>query len=159
MRSFESKIVTLFILFILGVQLAGFIFLQDALESKVRFAIETELANGEQIIQQLLNHQTTELTDAVARLVNDHEFANTVITNYQVDHKKLESVLSSYAGQLNASIAWITGKDGRIQVASSHQLSAHLKEVSTHMILHAGLQDYVSTITVNNHIPLKLDAA
>jgi len=158
MRSFESRIVTLFILFILGVQVVGFISLHRAQESKARSAMETELTNGEQAIQRLLDQQTTALTDSVTRLVNGSEFARSVVIDYSADRKKTESALAAQAARLNASMAWVIGRDGRLQAASSHQLSAQLKQISTALVLQAVHQDYANTVAVNNHIPLQLIA-
>jgi diguanylate cyclase (GGDEF)-like protein len=162
MRSLESRIITLFILFFLGVQVVGFISLQRAQESKARSSMETQLANGEQAIQRLLDRQTTTLTDSVMKLANDSNFVKSILVDQGADHSadrnKLESVLASHATKLNASMAWLVGMDGRIQAASTHQLSAQLKQVSTALVAHTGHQDYASTLAVNNHIPLQLVA-
>lgn len=158
MRSLESRIITLFILFFLGVQVAGFISLQRAQESKARSTMELELANAEQAILRLLDQQTTTLTDSVMKLASDNHFIRAVLTDHSNDRRKQESVLAEHTSMLGGDMAWLVGADGRIQAATSHQLSAQLKKVSTDLVAHAEHQDYASALAINNHIPMQLIA-
>src|SRR5690349_1057455 len=144
MRSIESRIITLFILFILGVQIVGFMSLQSSQESKARFAMETELVSSEQAIQRLLDQYTVKLTEEVVKLVNSNDFVQSVLPNSKAtlptldDHQnpqaadsKVESVLAAQAARLNASAGLMISTDGQIHATSSRQLSSQLKQAST----------------------------
>ncbi len=158
MRSLESRIITLFILFILGVQIVGFISLHSAQESKARFAMDAELATGEQVIHRLLDQRTSKLTEKVTKLVNDSRFVKSLMSDSSAERSKTESVLASQAAQLQANMALLVGMDGQVQAASSHQISAQLKQASSELVLDAERDGYVSTLVINNHIPLQLIA-
>ncbi|PRC94170.1 GGDEF domain-containing phosphodiesterase [Solimicrobium silvestre] len=159
MRSIESRIVTLFILIILGVQLAGFFSLRSALESKARSSMEMGLAHSERAIQRLLDQHTMKLTEKVTKLTSDSNFLEALSNVSNADSIKIESILAKQCAQMNASMGMLIGMDNQIQVTSSRQLSSQLKQASIALISGAEQQGYASSIVVNNHYPTQLIAA
>jgi len=62
----ENRIVALFVILILLVQVAGFIAIRKAIDSNARAAIGEELAIGERVFLRLLEQNAEKLTQARA---------------------------------------------------------------------------------------------
>jgi diguanylate cyclase (GGDEF)-like protein len=159
MRSIESKIITFFILFILGIQLVALLSLRSAEKSRARAVMETELINSQQAVKRLLKQQSAALSETVTKAANDNTFSRSIITESSTDRSNAEILLAAQAAKLDASWAIMLDDKGHIQAASSPQLSAYSKQVSSALILDAGRSGIASAIIVNNHIPLQLSAA
>ena len=78
LRSLESQLVTLFLLLILAIQLAGFFFIHININENVRTAIRDELVVGERVFQRLLEQNAQKLTQGAALLASDSAFKQAI---------------------------------------------------------------------------------
>jgi hypothetical protein len=73
-KSLESRIVVLFIVLLLLLQLAGFVVIRGAIDANARTAIHNELVIGERVFLRLLDQNAQKLTQGARLLASDYGF-------------------------------------------------------------------------------------
>ncbi len=116
LRSLESRIVTLFLLLILAVQLAGFLVMRTGIEKNVRVAIGEQLAIGERVFQRLLQQNAQTLTQEARLLAADHGFQQAVAND---EYAKITSALSNYGTRAGATLTVLVGPDHHIKASTT----------------------------------------
>src|SRR5688500_3856672 len=100
LRSLESRIVILFLVLILAVQLAGFFAIQTGIQENVRATIREELAIGERVFGRLLDQYAQKLTQGARLLASDYGFKQAISTD---DRETIESALANHGDRIEAS--------------------------------------------------------
>lgn len=124
-RSLESRIVVLFLVLIMTVQVAGFAAIHKAIEGNARKSIHTEVEIGERVFQRLLEQNAQMLTQSARLLAADYGFRQAIGSD---DRETITSALQNHGARVGASIALFVGDDHQIK-ASTAQRSAQISSV------------------------------
>ncbi|MDO8752497.1 MAG: cache domain-containing protein, partial [Anaerolineales bacterium] len=149
LRSLESRIVTLFLVLILAVQLVGFIAIRTSIEQNARTSIRNELAVGEHIFGRLLEQNAQRLTEATRSLALDYGFRQAVGNN---DSKTIASALDNLGERIGASRTMLIGTDRKIRASTSVNLPENLAKAIQRLIDKAAQSGSATSISVvDNH--------
>lgn len=116
LRSLESRIVILFLLLILAIQLAGFFAIRASIERNARASISDELAIGERVFQRLLKQNAETLTQGARLLAADYGFRNAIASD---DVATISSALANHGARIGATLTVLIGLDHTIRVAAT----------------------------------------
>ena len=116
LRSLESRIVALFLLLILAVQLAGFITLRAGVNENARASVQNELAIGERVFQRLLDQNAQNLTTGARVLALDYGFRQAIGSN---DKETIASVLANHGARIGSALTMLVDPDRHIVAAST----------------------------------------
>jgi len=125
LRSLESRIVILFLVLILAVQLAGFLAIQTGIQENVRAAIREELAVGERVFGRLLDQYAQKLTQGARLLASDYGFKQAIASD---DRETIESALANHGERIEASHALLIGLDRTIKASTAGTLQGSLEK-------------------------------
>lgn len=120
-RSLESRIVVLFLILILAVQLAGFLAIRIGIENNSRAAIVTELGLGERVFQRLLDQNAQKLTQGAKVLATDYGFRQAIGSD---DVETITSALTNNEMRIGASLSVLVGLDRTIKASTITNPSA-----------------------------------
>lgn len=123
-RSLESRIVVLFLLLILAVQLAGFIAIRAGINDNARASVRAELVIAERVFRRLLDQNAQNLTTGARILALDYGFRQAIGTN---DKETIASVLANHGARIGASLTMLVGTDRKIISATSGDAGASLQ--------------------------------
>ena len=125
LRSLESRIVALFLLLILAVQLAGFVTIRAGVNDNARAAVQNELALGERVFRRLLEQNAQKLTTGARVLALDYGFRQAIGTN---DAETIASVLANHGARIGAVLTMLVGVDRHVMSASAAIPGMRLQE-------------------------------
>ena len=123
-RSLESRIVVLFLLLILSVQIAGFVAIRAGINDNARAAVREELVIAERVFRRLLDQNAQNLTTGARVLALDYGFRQAIGTN---DKETIASVLANHGARIGATLTMLVGSDRQIISATSVDPGASLK--------------------------------
>jgi len=122
-RSFEGRIVGLFLLMMLVVQLAGFITIRSGIDHNARAAILAELEISERVFKRLLHQNTQRLREGAQLLAADFGFRQAVTSN---DRETIVSALANHGARIGAATVVLIDRDRSVKASSSNQTSPAL---------------------------------
>lgn len=131
----ESKIVALFIILIVVVQLAGFVAIRTAIDRNARSAISDELVIGERVFTRLLDQNAQQLTQGARLLASDFGFRQAIGTD---DRATIASVLANHGARIGASMGMLVGTDGLIHASTLAYPDTDLQRSSLELVRRAG---------------------
>ena len=134
LRSLESRIVLLFLVLILAVQLAGFAAIHTGIQKNVRASIREELAVGERVFGRLLDHYAQTLTQGARLLASDFGFKQAIGTD---DRATIESALANHGERIGASHALLLGLDRTIKASTTGMHDGNLEKAILQLVDHA----------------------
>ena len=114
-RSLETRIVSLFLVLILAVQIAGFLAIRSGIDSNARGAIRSELHLAERVFKRLLDQNAQKLTQGARLLASDYGFRQAVSSN---DRETISSVLENHGARIGASLTLLIGPDRLVKGSS-----------------------------------------
>lgn len=114
-RSLESRIVVLFLLLTLSVQLAGFIAIRSGIDHNARMSIQSELQIGERVFKRLLEQNAQKLNQGARLLAADYGFRQAVASG---DRETISSVLANHGARIGASRVLLIGTDHLIKAST-----------------------------------------
>lgn len=114
-HSLESRIVTLFLVLLLAVQIAGFFTIRTAIDENARAAVRDSLVVGERIFTRLLDQNAQKLTQGAVLLAKDYGFREAIASN---DRETIASALVNHGARIGASVTLFVGQDGVSRAAS-----------------------------------------
>ncbi len=110
-RSLQTRIVVVFLLLLLTVQLAGYTFIHSAITDNARRHAQNELAVGERVFNRLLAQNNLRLTQAAQALAADFALREAVATR---DRPAIAGILRRHPERSGADLAMVVGTDGRL---------------------------------------------
>jgi diguanylate cyclase (GGDEF)-like protein len=119
LHSLESRIVVLFLVLILVVQLAGLFAIQSGIRENARSAVAEELQVGERVFGRLLGQYTHTLTQDARLLAADYGLRRAIDSN---DRVGIEAALVSHGERIAASHAMLIGLDREIKASTGKGL-------------------------------------
>lgn len=131
MYRLESKIVLLFIVLIVAVQLAGFGAIRRAIDGNARMAISSELDIGQRVFLRLLDQNGQKLTQGARLLASDYGFRQAIGSD---DRDTINSALENHGSRIGASMAMLIGIDGQIKGSTMEYPDTDLQRSSKELI-------------------------
>ncbi len=131
----ENRIVALFIILILLVQLAGFVAIRQAIDQNARAAIREELVIGERVFLRLLDQNADKLTQGARLLASDYGFRQAIGTD---DRETITSVLANHGARIGSTLSMLIGTDQSVKASTLAYPSADLQRSSLELVAKAG---------------------
>ena len=107
----QDRIVVFFVVLLMAVQLASFVFIRYAIEQTAQNALREELRTGARVFRRLLEQNSQQLVEATSVLTHDFGFREAIASR---DSGTILSALRNHAGRINASGMAVIGLDGII---------------------------------------------
>jgi diguanylate cyclase len=155
-HSLEGRIVTLFLVLIIVVQVLGLLFIQQGIDVNARNSIRGELANGEKVLLKLMeqNAQTQRFSAQV--LARDTGFVQAIGNNDSGDRATIESALANSARRAKASLALLVDGERRVTVSTGIARSGALEKVVLGLLDKAEANGGASAVTLVDGVPVQL---
>lgn len=153
LRSLESRIVILFLVLILAVQLAGFFAIQTGIQENARASIRDELIVGERAFGRLLDQYAQKLTQAARLLASDYGFKQAIGTE---DSETIVSALANHGERIEASHAVLIGVDRSIKASTTGRLAGNLEKSIIQLVDRAEQSGSASGIVIVDNHPFQL---
>jgi diguanylate cyclase (GGDEF)-like protein len=123
-RSLEGRIVTLFLVLVLSIQLAGFFLIRVGIDQNARTLISDELVIGERVFRRLLEQNAQTLTQGAQLLAKDYGFLSAIGSD---DRETIASALANHGARIGASHTILIGPDRKLK-ASTTEMSGTLED-------------------------------
>jgi diguanylate cyclase (GGDEF)-like protein len=149
-KSLESRIVVLFIVLLLLLQLAGFVVIRSAIENNARAAIRNELMVGERVFLRLLDQNAQKLTQGARLLASDYGFRAAVGSD---DRETIVSVLGNHGARIGATVALWLDPSGAIKASTLHEEVPDLARNAAALVERAQAGgNAADTVLINHHL-------
>jgi diguanylate cyclase len=152
LRSLESRIVILFLVLILAVQIAAFFSIRSAIDENARVAIRNELAVSEKVFRRLLDQYAENLTQGARLLANEYGFKTAIGTD---DRETIESALANHGDRIEASHTVLIGLDQKV-TASSTPLKPELEASIIRLVAKAEQSGGANGVAIFNMKPYQI---
>ena len=144
-RSLETRIVTLFLILILAVQVAAFIAIRSGIENNAHAAIRSELVIFERVFKRLLDQNAQKLTQGARLLAADYGFRQAISSN---DRGTISSALENHGARIGASLTLLIGPDRTIKASTASQTPQTLLQSIVALVDHAEEAGSAGSITL-----------
>ncbi|MES2103833.1 MAG: EAL domain-containing protein [Pseudomonadota bacterium] len=124
-HSLESRVVALFIVLILAVQLAGFFTIRHEIQTNARTAIQGDLKIGERQFGNLLEQNAQRLIFGANVLAKDFQLREVLALK---DKDTIISVLSNHGSRIGATLTVLIGLDKQITASTDQALAESLQQ-------------------------------
>ena len=111
MRSLQSRILALFLLLMLIVQVGGFMLINTVGMSAARKTVGEALVAGGRVFDRLLEQDTERIVQGARLMSADYAFREVISTG---DRETIASVLMNYGKRIDASLMMLVGLDQRV---------------------------------------------
>ncbi|MGB9989708.1 bifunctional diguanylate cyclase/phosphodiesterase [Massilia sp. SM-13] len=146
-RSLESRIVTLFLVLLVVVQVVGLLVIQRGINSNARSSISSELVNGTKVFSRLLEQNAQSLRFGARLLARDTAFLAAIGNNDEDDRATIESALDNSARRIKASASMLVNSERQIS-ASTGVRSNGLEKLVLSMLDEAEQSDGANGIAI-----------
>jgi diguanylate cyclase (GGDEF)-like protein len=159
-RSLETRIVALFLLLIVAVQVMGLLVIQQGINSNARTAISSELVNGGKVFRRLLEQNTQSLTSGARLLARDTGFLAAIggTGDGAGDRATVESALVNSGRRIKASLVVFLDADRHIQVSTNAAQSARLEKLVGGMLDKAESAGSAAAVAIVDRKPYQIVA-
>ncbi|MRV76161.1 EAL domain-containing protein [Duganella sp. FT92W] len=155
-RSLESRILTLFMLLIVVVQVVGLLVIQGGIESNARASIAQELTNGGKVFRRLMEQNAQNLRFGARLLARDTAFVAAIGNNDESDRATIESALANHGRRIKASASMLVSAEREISATTSDVHAAGLKKLVLGMLDQAEASDGANGIGIVNRYPYQV---
>ncbi|MEP7062018.1 MAG: EAL domain-containing protein [Betaproteobacteria bacterium] len=111
LRSLQARILALFLLLLVVVQVGGFILINNAGVAAAHKSVSAEVVAGARVFDRFLRQNTEHLVQGARLLTADYAFREAVATG---DSETLTSVLANHGTRIDASLTMLVGLDQRV---------------------------------------------
>jgi diguanylate cyclase (GGDEF)-like protein len=155
-RSLESRIVTLFLVLIVAVQVVGLLVIQRGIDNNARLSIGSELKNGSKIFSRLLEQNAQSLRFGARLLARDTAFLAAIGNNEESDRATIESALVNSGRRIKASLTMLINSERKVSVSTNNGQSAGLEKMVISMLDDAEAADGANGIAIVDHRPYQI---
>ena len=155
-RSLESRIVTLFLVLIVALQVMGLLLIQRGIDSNARQAISAELNNGAKVFRRLLDQNAQNLRFGARLLARDTAFVAAIGNNDESDRTTIESALANSGRRIKASFSMLVGADRKVSVSTNANQATALETLVIGMLDAAESADGANGIAVVEQRPYQV---
>jgi diguanylate cyclase (GGDEF)-like protein len=157
-RSLESRIVTLFLVLIVAVQVIGLLVIQRGIDNNARMAIGSELNNGTKVFRRLLEQNAQNLRFGARLLARDTAFVAAIGNNDESDRATIESALENSGRRIKASLSMLISDERKITATTNQTQSAALEKIALSMLDTAEAADGAIGLAIVDHRPFQIVA-
>jgi diguanylate cyclase (GGDEF)-like protein len=111
LNSLQSRILALFLLMMVVVQVGGFVLINTVGVAAARKTIGEDLVAGARVFDRLLEQDTQRLVQGARLMSADYAFREVIATG---DRETIASVLANYSKRMNAAVMMAVGLDQRV---------------------------------------------
>ena len=111
LRSLQSRILALFLLVVVGVQVGAFVLVNTVGGAAARNTIGEELVAGARVFDRLLEEDTQRLVQGARVLAADYAFREAIATR---DRETIRSALVNHGKRIDADVMMLIGLDDRV---------------------------------------------
>jgi diguanylate cyclase (GGDEF)-like protein len=111
MRTLQSRILALFLLLMVIVQVGGFVLINTVGMSAARKTVGEALVSGARVFDRLLEQDTQRIVQGARLMSADYAFREVISTG---DRQTIGSVLVNYGKRMDASLMMVIGLDRRV---------------------------------------------
>jgi diguanylate cyclase (GGDEF)-like protein len=155
-RSLESRIVTLFLVLIVAVQVIGLLVIQRGIDNNARVAISSELNNGSKVFRRLLDQNAQSLRFGARLLARDTAFVAAIGNNDESDRATIESALVNSGRRIKASLTMLISAERKISVSTNNAQAASLEKIVVSMLDTAEASDGANGVAVVERRPYQI---
>ncbi|TFV92218.1 EAL domain-containing protein [Oxalobacteraceae bacterium OM1] len=153
LRSLESRIVVLFLVLILALQVTDFLAIQTGIQQNARSAIRNELALNERVFQRLLDQYAQNLTEGARLLASDYGFKQAIGTD---DRETITSALLNQKERIKATHAMLIGLDRSIKASTTDSVHGTLQASLLELVDRAGEGRSANGIGIVDGLPYQI---
>ena len=143
-HSLQTRILALFLLLLLAVQLGGFVLINTVGVASARKTIGEELVAGAQLFNRLLDQDRQRLVQGARLLSADYAFREAIASN---DSATITSVLANHGKRIDAALMMLIGLDRRV-IADTLEVSANEPFLFPRLLAEAQRRQQASAIVV-----------
>jgi diguanylate cyclase (GGDEF)-like protein len=155
-RSLESRIVTLFLVLLVVVQVVGLLVIQRGINSNARNSISAELVNGTKVFSRLLDQNAQSLRFGARLLTRDAGFLAAIGNTDEGDRETIESVLANHGRRIKASLSVWINADRKVSASTNYQQSAGLEKQALSLLDKAEASDGANGIAIVDRRPYQI---
>ncbi|UGQ49220.1 putative bifunctional diguanylate cyclase/phosphodiesterase [Massilia endophytica] len=155
-RSLESRIVTLFLVLLVVVQVVGLLVIQRGIDANARSAISSELVNGSKVFSRLLEQNAQSLRFGARLLARDTAFLAAIGNNDEDDRATIESALANSGRRIKASLSMLVSSERKITASAGEVKSAGLEKLVLSMLDKAEQADGANGIAIVDRRPYQV---
>jgi diguanylate cyclase (GGDEF)-like protein len=155
-RSLESRIVTLFLVLIVAVQVVGLLVIQRGIDNNARLAISGELNNGAKVFRRLLDQNAQSLRFGARLLARDTAFLAAVGNNDDSDRATIESALANSGRRIKASLTMLISAERKVSVSTNTSQAVILEKMVDGMLDAAESADGANGIAIVERRPYQI---
>jgi diguanylate cyclase len=155
-RSLESRIVTLFLVLIVAVQVSGLLLIQRGIDSNARQSISSELNNGAKVFSRLLDQNAQSLRFGARLLARDTAFVAAIGNNDESDRATIESALVNSGRRIKATLTMLISAERHISVSTNNAQAAALEKLVLSMLDQAEQGDGANGIAIVERRPYQI---
>jgi diguanylate cyclase (GGDEF)-like protein len=110
-RSLQARILALFLLLIVIVQVGTFVLVNTVGDSAARRTVGSEVVAGASVFDRLLEQDAQRLIQGARLMASDYAFREVIATG---DHATIGSALTNYSKRIDAPLVMVVDLDGRV---------------------------------------------
>ncbi|HEX4509124.1 MAG TPA: cache domain-containing protein, partial [Burkholderiaceae bacterium] len=115
-RSIGARVIALFLGLLLAIQVVSFTALRGSLTRHARHELPARVAEGERLLQTLLDRRAQTLLGGARVLASDYGFRAALASN---DNQTIVSVLSNHGARIGATVSALLASDFTLRSATS----------------------------------------
>ncbi|MES2739710.1 MAG: EAL domain-containing protein [Pseudomonadota bacterium] len=155
-RSLESRIATLFLALIVGVQVIGLVVIQQGIDANARLAIGNELTTGGKVFRRLLDQNAQSLRFGARLLARDTAFVQAIGNDGEGDRATIESALVNSGRRIKASLTMFIDAERKVKVSTNDNQSRELEKLVLGMLDKAEQSDGASGVAIVDRYPYQV---
>jgi len=155
-RSLESRIVTLFLVLLIVVQLVGLLVIQRGIDSNARSSIAAELVNGSKVFARLMEQNAQNLRNGARLLSRDAGFLAAIGNTDGDDRATIESALANHGRRIKASMSMLVSPERKVVASTSDAQAAGLEHMVMSMLEKAERADGANGIAIVESLPYQI---
>jgi diguanylate cyclase len=155
-RSLESRIVTLFLVLLIVVQLVGLAVIQRGIDSNARSAIASELVNGGKVFARLMEQNAQNLRNGARLLSRDAGFLAAIGNTDEGDRATIESALANHGRRIKASMTMLVSAERKVVASTSDAQAAGLEHMVASMLDKAEEADGANGVAIVERLPYQI---
>ncbi len=155
-RSLESRIVTLFLVLLIVVQLVGLVVIQRGIDSNARSAIASELVNGSKVFARLMDQNAENLRNGARLLSRDTGFLSAIGNTDDDDRATIESALANHGRRIKAAMTMLVSPERQVVASTSDAQAAGLEHMVMAMLDKAEQGDGAYGVAIVERLPYQV---
>lgn len=155
-RSLESRIVTLFLVLLVVVQVVGLLVIQRGINTNARNSISAELGNGAKVFTRLMDQNAQSLRFGARLLTRDAGLLAAIGNTDESDRATIVSALANHGRRIKASLSMLVSGERKIVASTNDAQSAALEKMVLGLLDKAEQDEGASGIAMVDQRPYQV---